>query len=208
MSAAPGLEPVAARPKPRRRPPLAVVPAHRAVPTGGPLERTPFVALVVSLLAAGLLGLLVLNTALAQDAFRLHTLKQDARVLEDREQALQREVEALQAPQELAARATALGMVEAGPPAFLRLSDGAVLGAETPAAVPVPTGPDAPVDPDVPAAEQAAAGAAAEGPATEEPATGEAPTDEAPTDEAPTDEAPAGEAPDAEPAAAEAEGGQ
>lgn len=161
MSTAPGLDHVAARPAPRRRPPLALVPPRRPSPAA--LGRTPFVALVVSLLAAGLLGLLVLNTALAQDAFRLHTLKQESRALEDREEALLREVEALRAPSELAARATALGMVQAGPPAFLRLSDGAVLGADTPAEVPELTGAD---DAGVPAAqtpeEQAPEVAAAE----------------------------------------------
>ena len=116
------------RSQPLRRPSLELVPAGRSR-----AGRTPFVAVVVSLLAAGLLGLLVLNTVLAQDAFRLHTLKEQSRALEDVEQALQREVEALRAPQALAARAGALGMVQAGPPAFLRLPDGAVLGAETPA---------------------------------------------------------------------------
>jgi len=129
-----------AQPTALRRPALAVVPASRSR-----VGRTPFVAVVVSLLAAGLLGLLVLNTVLAQDAFRLHTLKEQARTLEDREQVLQREVEALRAPQALAARAAGLGMVQAGPPAFLRLPDGAVLGAETPAEVPeLQAGPAAP----------------------------------------------------------------
>ena len=109
-----------------RRPALELVPA-----AGSRTRRLPFAAVVVALLAGGLLGLLVLNTVLAQDAFRLHTLKTQSRELEDREQALQREVEALRAPQALAARAGALGMVQAGPPAFLRLPDGAVLGAET-----------------------------------------------------------------------------
>ena len=135
MSAAPGLEPVTSRVRARRQPPLALVPSARPA-SRGPLRRSPFVAVVVSLLAAGLLGLLVLNTALAQDAFRLHTLKQESRALEDREEALRREVEALRSPQELAGRAAGLGMVPAGPPAFLRLSDGAVLGSTTPAEVP------------------------------------------------------------------------
>ena len=172
MSAAPGLEPLTPRPKPRRRPPLALVPPRRPAPATAVLGRTPFVALVVSLLAAGLLGLLVLNTALAQDAFRLHTLKQEARALEDREQVLQREVEALRAPQELAARATALGMVPAGPPAFLRLSDGKVLGDETPAAVPELV------------VEDGAVAAEADAPADEEPAPETTTETEAPAEEA------------------------
>lgn len=180
MSAAPGLERLPSRTRPRR-PRLALVPTGRPAPRG-PLRRSPFVAVVVSLLGAGLLGLLMLNTALAQDAFRLHTLKQDSRALEDREEALRREVEALQSPQELAGRAAELGMVPAGPPAFLRLSDGAVLGSTAPAEAPVP--PDAAPDGD---AAQAPAEAADEAPAE---AADEAPTDAADADaadEAPTD---------------------
>ncbi len=115
----------------RRRPALAVVPERRVV-----LGRAPFVGGVVVMLVAGLLGLLALNTALAKDAFRLHTLTVDGRALEDREQTLAQEVERLRAPQSLAEKAAALGMVQAGPPAFLRLSDGVVLGSPTPALAP------------------------------------------------------------------------
>ena len=100
--------------------------------------RTPFVVVVVGILAAGLLGLLLLNTALAQDAFRLHALQVQGRIIADQEQGLQREVERMQSPQALAAQATALGMVPGGPPAFLRLSDGKVLGAALPGQAPLP----------------------------------------------------------------------
>ncbi|MCU1674040.1 MAG: hypothetical protein JWN77_2153 [Frankiales bacterium] len=96
--------------------------------------RTPFVVVVVLILLAGLLGLLALNTVLAQDAFALHALQVEGRQLADREQALQRQVADLQSPHSLASRATRLGMVPGGPPAFLRLSDGKVLGAPAPAA--------------------------------------------------------------------------
>ena len=125
----------------RRRPALELVAtAQRDAP------RAPFVAVVVSILVAGLLGLLVLNTALAKDAFAVHTLSQDGRTLADQEQSLSREVEALRSPQALAARAAELGMVQAGPPAFLRLPDGAVLGAAGPAVLPEGAPGPAPVD--------------------------------------------------------------
>jgi type II secretory pathway pseudopilin PulG len=107
--------------------------------------RAPFVAVVVGILAAGLLGLLLLNTVLAQDAFRLHALQLQSHALADQEQQLQRDVEHLQSPQTLASRATALGMVPGGPPAFLRLPDGKVLGDAVPApAAPPPAAPVAP----------------------------------------------------------------
>ncbi len=103
--------------------------------------RTPFIAVVVLLLLGGLLGLLVLNTVLAQDAFRLHALQVEGRVLADREQALQRQVSDLQSPHALAARATSLGMVPGGSPAFLRLSDGKVLGQSEPTVATPPIAP-------------------------------------------------------------------
>lgn len=106
--------------------------------------RAPFVAVVVGLLLSGLLGLLVLNTVLAQDAFRLHQLQVDARALADREQALARQVSDLQSPHSLAARATSLGMVPGGSPAFLRLSDGKVLGRSEPAVATALIAPAAP----------------------------------------------------------------
>ena len=97
------------------------------------VARAPFIGVVVGLLALGLLGLLALNTSLAESSFALHALQGQAKVLDDQEQVLRQEVEALQAPEALAGRAEALGMVPGGPPAFLRLSDGKVLGKPSPA---------------------------------------------------------------------------
>lgn len=125
--------------------------------------KAPFVAAVVGILAVGLLGLLALNTVLAQDAFRLHALQLQGKTLAVEEQSLQREVEQAQSPQSLAARASALGMVPGGPPAFLRLADGKVLGAAVPgqARTPVVVAPPAaPGTPAVAAAHPAAAPAA------------------------------------------------
>jgi hypothetical protein len=128
---------------------------------------------VVGLLVGGLLGLLALNTALAQDAFLLHTLKTEGRELAVREQVLQREVEGLRTPEALAARAAEMGMVPAGPPAFLRLSDGAVIGAPVPGEAPV----EAPVE--VPTETGPAAGTLAEPPAPADPAPPVDPADPA-----------------------------
>ena len=114
---------------------LRLVPQRRSK-----AAKTPFVVVVVALLGGGLLGLLLLNTTLAQDAFTLHTLKTEGRELAVREQALQRDVESLRTPEALAARAEAMGMVPAGPPAFLRLSDGAVIGAPEPGVAPLEPG--------------------------------------------------------------------
>ena len=104
-------------------PRLRLVPPRR---TGAP--RAPFVVLIGTLLTAGLAGLLFLHTALAEDSFRLHDLKVRSAVLTDREQALEQEVALEASPRRLAARAEAMGMVRSENPAFIRLSDGRVLG--------------------------------------------------------------------------------
>ncbi|MEU8791753.1 hypothetical protein [Streptomyces sp. NPDC048643] len=100
----------------------------RLLPAGaGQAARTPFVLLVVLLLGGGLIGLLVLNSALSEGAFRLDDLQKDTKSLTDEEQALQRDVDAYSAPDALQRRARELGMVPGGDPAFLN-PDGTVLG--------------------------------------------------------------------------------
>jgi hypothetical protein len=93
--------------------------------------KTPFAVVLVVLLVGGLLGLLLLNTLVAQDSFTLHDLAAQSRELQLREQQLAGQLQAVQAPEQLATRATKLGMVPGGPPAFLRLPDGRVLGKAT-----------------------------------------------------------------------------
>ena len=133
--------------------------------------KAPFVAVVVGILALGLLALLLLNTVLAQDAFRLHALQVQSRLLADQEQGLHREVEQLLSPQSLAARAAALGMVPGGTPAFLRLSDGKILGAAMPGAAPV-AAPTAPTVLAAPGGASAPGGAPAAKPKPAAPAAG------------------------------------
>jgi len=93
----------------------------------GTAARTPFVLLVVLLLGGGLIGLLVLNSALSAGSFQLDDLQKDTKSLTDEEQALQRDVDAYAAPDALQRRARELGMVPGGDPAFLN-PDGSVKG--------------------------------------------------------------------------------
>lgn len=90
------------------RPGLRLLPGGR---TGAP--RAPFVVLVLLVLGAGLVGLLLLNTNLQQSSFELRDLEQETRLLRDRHAELTRQVAQLAAPEELASRAEALGMVPA-----------------------------------------------------------------------------------------------
>ncbi|MEU8649096.1 septum formation initiator family protein [Streptomyces sp. NPDC048737] len=89
--------------------------------------RTPFVLLVVLLLGGGLIGLLVLNSALSEGSFEMDDLQKDTKSLTDEEQALQRDIDAYSAPDALQRRARELGMVPGGDPAFLD-PDGTVKG--------------------------------------------------------------------------------
>jgi cell division protein FtsB len=109
-----------------------VVPAP---PWRAPL--TPFVLVAVGLVVTGLIALLLLNTLVAEDSFRVRQLEQETTALREREQVLLAQVARLDAPAELARRARALGMVQAGSPAFIRLSDRRFLGSSRPAEPPV-----------------------------------------------------------------------
>jgi hypothetical protein len=88
----------------------------------------PFVIFVVSLLAAGLVGLLLLNTELQSGTFRITALSSQADQLRDQQEQLEKQVRTLESPQHLSDRALRMGMVPNPNPVFLRLSDGRVLG--------------------------------------------------------------------------------
>ncbi|WP_432153907.1 septum formation initiator family protein [Streptomyces tricolor] len=108
----------------------------RLLPAGrAQAARTPFVLLVVVLLGGGLIGLLVLNSALSEGSFKLADLQKQTKNLTDQEQALQRDIDAYSAPDALQRRARELGMVPGGDPAFLG-PDGTVKG--VPGAAPSP----------------------------------------------------------------------
>lgn len=95
----PGVKP-GAKPDPRT---TRERPAARA-------PRTPFVLLIVGLLGGALVSLLLLNTVLAEDSFRLDDLKQQNTQLLQREQGLKVDVKKAESPAELARRAHDLGM--------------------------------------------------------------------------------------------------
>ncbi|HEX2417895.1 MAG TPA: hypothetical protein VHJ83_07205, partial [Micromonosporaceae bacterium] len=98
--------------------------------------RAPFVMLVLILVLVGIVGLLVLNTKINEDSFRLEGLRDQQTALDVREQQLRSELASRQSPGNLAAAAKRLGLVQEGSPAFLYLPDGRVVE------VPQPGGPD------------------------------------------------------------------
>lgn len=119
---APRTAPRTARPRP-----LRVV---REQPQQG---QPAFVAACLALLVAGLVGVLMLNTAMAKGSFVLGDLQDTSNELADSEEALSHAINAQSAPAELAKRALDMGMVPSATAAFLRLDDGKVLGVAEPA---------------------------------------------------------------------------
>jgi hypothetical protein len=125
----------AARPagQPRPKPSLKLVPKATAE-----APRAPFVVLVVALLVGGLGGLLFLHTALAEDSFRLHDLQVHSALLANEQQALEQRLALEASPRRLSDRAQQLGMVRSENPAFIRLSDGRILGTPKAGVAPPP----------------------------------------------------------------------
>jgi hypothetical protein len=109
---------------------LTVVPRRRVR-----AARVPFVTLVSLVLLGGVVGLLMFNTSMQQASFAATSLESQASALSAREQTLRMELDVLRDPQRVAQEARKMGMVTAGSPAFLRLSDGRVLGEATPASL-------------------------------------------------------------------------
>ena len=95
--------------------------------------RTPFAILVIGMLVAGVVGLLMFNTNMQQASFRATALQKQAAELTAKQQSLSMELDQLRDPQRLAVAAKGLGMVAPAQPAFIRLSDGRILGTPAPA---------------------------------------------------------------------------
>jgi hypothetical protein len=104
----------------------------------------------VTLLAGGLISLLLLNAAVNRDSFELNKLQKETTQYTDEQQQLQQEVDGYGAPGSLDRRARGLGMVPGGNPAFLN-PDGTVRGVPSPAApAPSSVSPAAPAAPAAP----------------------------------------------------------
>ncbi|HYN28790.1 MAG TPA: hypothetical protein VES95_02800 [Dermatophilaceae bacterium] len=123
-----------ARPLPRTAPVPGAAGRRLRVVAGVPRQgNAAFVALCLSLLVAGLVAVLLLNTSIAQGSFVLRDLQDRSNALADAEDALGHAIDAQSTPAVLARRALERGMVPASSPAFLRLEDGAVIGVAEPA---------------------------------------------------------------------------
>jgi hypothetical protein len=96
------------------------------------LARFPFLLVLIGIFGIGMAGLLMLNTTLQSQAFESRTLNRQATELAYAQADLEDQLDVLAAPQELARRASAIGMRPNPYPAFLVLPGGRVLGEPTP----------------------------------------------------------------------------
>jgi hypothetical protein len=87
---------------------------------------------LIGIFGLGMAGLLMLNTTLQSQAFESRTLNRQAGELAYTQADLENQLDALATPQELARRASALGMRPNPFPAFLELPSGKVVGQPTP----------------------------------------------------------------------------
>jgi len=104
-------------------------PARLTVAPPAPVTapRAPFVALVLVLVITGVVGILVLNTKIAENAFTLDTLHNQQIKLDRDEERLKSDIANQESPVNLAARATQLGLGKSTSSTFLLLPDGTKL---------------------------------------------------------------------------------
>jgi hypothetical protein len=122
--------------RPTRVGPVAVIEGF-----AGRRSVIPFAMVILGLLAAGLVTLLLLNTAMGRGAFELQAAQKRQSQLTDQQQELQLRLAGLSAPGALASQAAALGLVPNPRPVFLNPNTGAVLG--VPTAAPTTAAPTA-----------------------------------------------------------------
>ena len=114
---------------PKSKPGLRVAP-----PAPVSVPRAPFVALVLVVVVAGVLGILVLNTKINENAFTLSHLHDQQNALDQQEQQLDQHLADLESPNSLQAAAHRLGLISSGTPAYLPLPNGQTVGVPQPAA--------------------------------------------------------------------------
>jgi hypothetical protein len=94
--------------------------------------RAPFIALVVAVVVAGVIGILLINTKTAENSFEIDSLQKQQAKLDTQQQDLENTIAENTSPGSLDAAARRLGLVKADSPAYIRLPDGKVFGVPKP----------------------------------------------------------------------------
>lgn len=101
----------------------------RAVPSlPARMARIPFISVLIAIFGIGMVGLLMVNTTLQNQAFESRSLNRQAAQLVYQEAELQSQLNKLRTPDQIAAKASALGMRANPKPAFLVVPSGKVIG--------------------------------------------------------------------------------
>jgi hypothetical protein len=96
--------------------------------------RAPFIAGVIALVVAGVLGILLINTKTNENSFEISRLREQKTALDTRQQQLENQLAVYDSTGNLSAAAKRLGLVKADTPAYIRLPDGKVIGVPRPGA--------------------------------------------------------------------------
>lgn len=105
----------------KRSPRFKVIP-NLEIFSGERADRRGFTVVIISIFLVGLLGLLVVNTLLTQDAFVLQRLKHQTNIINDQRDAIVQQVAKQSSPDRLASAASNLGMVPSTNSQFLDIS--------------------------------------------------------------------------------------
>jgi hypothetical protein len=97
------------------------------------LARIPFLVMLSVVLAAGMVGVLILNTVIQGQSSTLRDAQNQATALANEQAALETQVDQLRSVTYLMQAASAVGMRPNPDAVVLRLSDGTVFGTPTPA---------------------------------------------------------------------------
>jgi cell division protein FtsB len=103
-----------------------------APPTPISAPRAPFIAVVIALVVAGVLGILLINTKTNENTFRISKLQDQKAALDNQQQQLENQIAGYRSPGNLDAAARRLGLVKADSPAYIRLPDGKIIGVPKP----------------------------------------------------------------------------
>lgn len=91
-----------------------------------------FVLVLGAILAAGMFGLLLLNTQIQEQGFTVNQLNAEAASRAEEEASLRTRLNGISSSSELVRRASELGMVPYAQPGYLELPSGKVIGAPKP----------------------------------------------------------------------------
>ncbi|MFM1778200.1 MAG: hypothetical protein RL741_818 [Actinomycetota bacterium] len=108
-----------------------VSPIAQAIPVGVPQGRASkrtFIFIILGMIISGMMMLLYINTVAAQASFQKYELQIQLSQMTALEQSISSTVSLSESPGMLLESATAMGMVPAQTPVFLRLSDREILG--------------------------------------------------------------------------------